>query len=87
MVVGRLLSYWEGNCSGAMLDFQGVGFSGSFSIFPSLHRRIRCLPQGSAGHRGGCFEDEGDHGTGALGPSHDGKTTRLQVGVLQPHLP
>ena len=24
MVVGRLLSYWEGNFSGAMLDFRGV---------------------------------------------------------------
>ena len=24
MVVGRLLSYWEGNFSGAMLNFQGV---------------------------------------------------------------
>ena len=24
MVVGRLLSYWEGNFSGAMLNFRGV---------------------------------------------------------------
>ena len=30
MVVGRLLSYWEGNFSGAMLNLVGVNLNGSW---------------------------------------------------------
>ena len=49
--------------------FQDRFFS-SFLIFPYLHR-IPCLDvsQGSAGHRGGRFEDEGYHCTRLLGQS------------------
>ncbi len=40
MVVGRLLSYWEGNFSGAMLNFGGVTPVANFICYqPDLEKR------------------------------------------------
>ena len=38
-MVGRLLSYWEGNFSGAMLNFGRVRETGTFFYVPFLEVR------------------------------------------------
>ena len=55
MVVGRLLSYWEGNFSGAMLNFVRV----SGTIFPRICQKGFYFPNGAGSESNESFPTTG----------------------------